>query len=737
MSLLKKIKKYKFVVLGIVLSLVITIVGFSYAYYNANVTIVSETQTIIRSKKLALTFNDTKEVNSTDMMPGKSVVKTFNVVSTAEDTVTYNIKFNDITNTYNEDVVFTLIKDGKEVVTQTPLPDTSEKEYIYTTIDIEPGVTHDYVLKITYLSTDKEQVLSKDDIFRGTVEIDVDEVDNELLYVPYTTNEISSTDVTEEDTIINEFTVRNTSAKQTQTYNVLLEDIVNEYEDGELTYTFEKNGEEVSSGDVPQAGESPYLTTDEELTTGQTDTYELTITENIDNTVAYVKERYTFSLLSNAVAENSLSKNFSAKVVVNSNEVDITKPECNITGLPEDWVTSATLTINGTDENGLATNAYSWDGNTYSTTQTKTINANGTYTAYVKDKVGNVQSCSATISKIDTTAPETSTIAINSFSGTNVTLALGGTDSESGISKYVVKYGTSASALTNSKTVTTTENNTTTTITVTHGSTYYFQVDVYNGTGTLYKSSDVISKTFNAYRYYTTSSSIGTTLVSTGQVCASSTCSGYNYTTLYATNNLYRTDTHYTYNRTGYPYFILDIGTIITSGGANVLSNGMKISLGLRSCTGIYTHTQLLTFTHNNTVYKTPAGSTRTYSLLCNQSVNGTNTYYTFQDMYINGNGRFSYKNGNYTITGTISGTISTGWGRSSIGWVTAGSRIASTSTGTRLWPTSTISNCKGSACAKYNTLYRTDTLYSTYTTYDKNTSVSGRSYFTTSYEQE
>ena len=42
------------------------------------------------------------------MMPGKTVEKTFNVVSTADDTVTYNIKFNEITNTYNEDVVFKL-----------------------------------------------------------------------------------------------------------------------------------------------------------------------------------------------------------------------------------------------------------------------------------------------------------------------------------------------------------------------------------------------------------------------------------------------------------------------------------------------------------------------------------------------------------------------------------------------------------------------------------------------------
>ena len=331
------LKRYRYIIISACILIILAILGFSYAYYTANVTVVSETQTIIKSKKLALTFNDTKEINSTDMMPGKVVEKTFNVVSTADDDVTYNIKFNEITNTYNEDVVFTLIKDGVEVVSQTPLPDTTEKDYIYTNVSIVPNATHDYVLKITYLNTDKQQILSRDDIFAGTVEIDVEDITKELVYVPYTTNEITSTDTETPDDleeneksnrIINEFTVKNTSAVQTQNYNVLLEDIENEYNEGELTYSLEKNGEEISSGNVPQDGEIPYLTTNEELLTGGSDKYSLILTENVDNTVAYAKQRYTFSLLSNEIAQaKALSKKFSAKVVINQGSADMTAPE--------------------------------------------------------------------------------------------------------------------------------------------------------------------------------------------------------------------------------------------------------------------------------------------------------------------------------------------------------------------------------------------------------------------------
>ena len=188
-----------------------------------------------------------------------------------------------------------------------------------------------------------------------------------------------------------------------------------------------------------------YLTTDEEIQIGKTDTYNLIIIENTENTVAYAKERYKFSLLSSEIASNSLSKKINAKIVIDKKEVDVTKPECNIIVTPEEWATSKTLTIIGNDANsGLASNPYSWDGTNYSTEQTKNITENGTYTAYVKDKVGNIQICNKTITKIETniTAP-----VLTSSSGTSnsITTVYNAGSAQSGIKTTTCYYGENSS----------------------------------------------------------------------------------------------------------------------------------------------------------------------------------------------------------------------------------------------------------------------------------------------------
>lgn len=78
---------------------------------------------------------------------------------------------------------------------------------------------------------------------------------------------------------------------------------------------------------------------------------------------------------------------------------DSKKPTCTISASISD--SSVKLTINGSDNVGLASSAYSWDNSTYSSTNTKTVTPSSetTYTAYVKDSSGNVGSCKGTVSK--------------------------------------------------------------------------------------------------------------------------------------------------------------------------------------------------------------------------------------------------------------------------------------------------------------------------------------------------
>lgn len=135
------------------------------------------------------------------------------------------------------------------------------------------------------------------------------------------------------------------------------------------------------------------------------------------------------------------------QVITSSNvfKIDNEKPSCAISGLPTNWTTSATLTVSGTDSNS-GISGYSWDGTNYSSTKTKSIIANGTYTAYVKDNAGNVNNCSATISKIDRTGPSIPTLRLanesvnSSVLSFNAVISNGSTDSQSGVNRYEFSY---------------------------------------------------------------------------------------------------------------------------------------------------------------------------------------------------------------------------------------------------------------------------------------------------------
>ena len=88
--------------------------------------------------------------------------------------------------------------------------------------------------------------------------------------------------------------------------------------------------------------------------------------------------------------------------------IDKTKPTCSINVSPSGYAKEVTLTVSGKDaRSGLADSPYSWDSenNGYGTVATKKVTANGTYTAWVKDKAGNTNSCNVTVNNIDNSIP--------------------------------------------------------------------------------------------------------------------------------------------------------------------------------------------------------------------------------------------------------------------------------------------------------------------------------------------
>ena len=165
------------------------------------------------------------------------------------------------------------------------------------------------------------------------------------------------------------------------------------------------------------------------LTVNANDTYTVTITgDNIATTTASI----------------TVSNIDATPPTIVSLEADITIPTAG----------NVTLTVNGTDESGLATEPYSWDGSTWSATNTKTITANGTYTAYVKDSVGNVSQESITISNIDKTAPDITLVAdVTEPTPGDVVLTAEGTDAF-GLATEPYSWDGSTWSATNTKTIT-------------------------------------------------------------------------------------------------------------------------------------------------------------------------------------------------------------------------------------------------------------------------------------------
>ena len=125
--------------------------------------------------------------------------------------------------------------------------------------------------------------------------------------------------------------------------------------------------------------------------------------------------------------------------------IDITPPTCTLAVSGSG--ASRTLTINSSDTD-LASSPYSFDGTNFSATNVAQARETGIYTVYVKDKVGNIGSCSATV---DVTPPTCTLYASGSV--VSKTLTISSSDSDLASSPY--SFDNSSYSTTKTKTVTT------------------------------------------------------------------------------------------------------------------------------------------------------------------------------------------------------------------------------------------------------------------------------------------
>ena len=175
---MKDDKKYIYVVA--VLLLVVVALGISYAWFSA---IITGNDTAKNNKvvtgDLELTYTDTNEISLANVIPGDSFTKEVSVKNTGTLNAKYNLVWQSLTNTItnNELVIEATCKrlnssgavDGTcESISQKAV--SSNK--IKSNNSIEPGITHVYTIKVTFIDTGEPQNYNKNKSFNGKLGIE-------------------------------------------------------------------------------------------------------------------------------------------------------------------------------------------------------------------------------------------------------------------------------------------------------------------------------------------------------------------------------------------------------------------------------------------------------------------------------------------------------------------------------------------------------------------------------------
>ncbi len=171
--------KDKKVYIILIISLLFTIIGVSFAFFSLKV-IGNDTAKInkVTSGTLELTFTDTTEISLENIIPGDSVEKVIKVKNTGTKEVSYNIGWTDYTNeiTNNELVIEGTCKRlNSSNVEEGTCNNVSKKAItgsnIIFNISIEPNVTHEYTLKITFIDTNENQNYNVNKSFNAKLNI--------------------------------------------------------------------------------------------------------------------------------------------------------------------------------------------------------------------------------------------------------------------------------------------------------------------------------------------------------------------------------------------------------------------------------------------------------------------------------------------------------------------------------------------------------------------------------------
>ena len=169
----------KKIYIALCVSILLVGVGVSLAYFGIKI-IGNDTAkgNKVVTGNLELTFTDTNEITLNDAFPGDSFTKTISVKNTGTKEVNYSLVWTELTNEITKDELVIeatckrLNSSGTEEgtcesISQTPIKSMKIKK----NISIEPNITHEYTIKVTFIDTGIVQNYNKNKSFSGKLGI--------------------------------------------------------------------------------------------------------------------------------------------------------------------------------------------------------------------------------------------------------------------------------------------------------------------------------------------------------------------------------------------------------------------------------------------------------------------------------------------------------------------------------------------------------------------------------------
>ena len=176
-----KNKKSIYVIFLFFVLLVLGILGFSYAYLKIAVEGESKTNVVVAGN-LQLDFNDETSLSYSEIYPGDSFTKIFTVTNISLEALVYAIDWEEYNNTFINGEIHIRMSclsyinygtENQEINGECEGMEEREatSDVLIEGVEIDPEITHEYDVTITFIETDANQDYNKNKMFNATLKI--------------------------------------------------------------------------------------------------------------------------------------------------------------------------------------------------------------------------------------------------------------------------------------------------------------------------------------------------------------------------------------------------------------------------------------------------------------------------------------------------------------------------------------------------------------------------------------